>query len=143
MPLSVGVFGNWGAGKLTILELTKKSLESDSQNENEYIQIHLSIELQAENEQKKADEDKAHAEYIEQLQQKEEGYAQNQGVNDLRIEVKKFRKIRDELRSDKYVVTIEEYIQKLDAQFENRCRNFDESNIEQRNYNYSDSGVKR
>lgn len=38
MPISVGVFGNWGAGKSTILELTKSSLEKDSQ---EYIQIHF------------------------------------------------------------------------------------------------------
>ncbi|MDA0155719.1 P-loop NTPase fold protein [Vibrio sp. Makdt] len=26
MPISVGVFGDWGAGKSTILELTKKSI---------------------------------------------------------------------------------------------------------------------
>lgn len=38
MPISVGIFGNWGAGKSTILELTKNSLEKDSQ---EYIQIHF------------------------------------------------------------------------------------------------------
>lgn len=38
MPISVGVFGNWGAGKSTILELTKSSLEKDSK---EYIQIHF------------------------------------------------------------------------------------------------------
>ncbi|PMH41437.1 ATPase [Vibrio sp. 10N.286.49.B3] len=38
MPISVGVFGNWGAGKSTILELTKNSLEKDSK---EYIQIHF------------------------------------------------------------------------------------------------------
>lgn len=38
MPISVGIFGNWGAGKSTILELTKKSIENDSE---EYIQIHF------------------------------------------------------------------------------------------------------
>ncbi|OEE51647.1 KAP family P-loop NTPase fold protein [Vibrio splendidus] len=38
MPISVGVFGNWGAGKSTILELTKNSLEKDSEK---YIQIHF------------------------------------------------------------------------------------------------------
>tara|TARA_R110001606_G_scaffold361754_3_gene514955 strand:+ start:12517 stop:14310 length:1794 start_codon:yes stop_codon:yes gene_type:complete len=38
MPISVGIFGNWGAGKSTILELTKSSLENDSK---EYIQIHF------------------------------------------------------------------------------------------------------
>ncbi|MEZ9789464.1 P-loop NTPase fold protein [Vibrio breoganii] len=38
MPISVGVFGNWGAGKSTILELTKNSLEKDSKK---YIQIHF------------------------------------------------------------------------------------------------------
>jgi len=38
MPISVGVFGNWGAGKSTILELTKSSLEKDNK---EYIQIHF------------------------------------------------------------------------------------------------------
>lgn len=38
MPISVGIFGNWGAGKSTILELTKKSLEKDNK---EYIQIHF------------------------------------------------------------------------------------------------------
>lgn len=38
MPISVGIFGNWGAGKSTILELTKKSLEKDGK---EYIQIHF------------------------------------------------------------------------------------------------------
>lgn len=37
MPISVGVFGNWGAGKSTILELTKKSLDE----EGDYIQIHF------------------------------------------------------------------------------------------------------
>jgi predicted KAP-like P-loop ATPase len=36
MPISVGVFGDWGAGKSTILELTKKSLEKDKQD---YIQV--------------------------------------------------------------------------------------------------------
>jgi len=41
MPISVGIFGNWGAGKSTILELTKKSLENDSKEGNEYIQIHF------------------------------------------------------------------------------------------------------
>lgn len=29
MPISVGVFGDWGAGKSTILELTKSALASD------------------------------------------------------------------------------------------------------------------
>lgn len=38
MPISVGVFGNWGAGKSTILELTKSSLEKDTED---YIQIHF------------------------------------------------------------------------------------------------------
>ena len=38
MPISVGVFGDWGAGKSTILELTKASLETDEQ---EYIQVHF------------------------------------------------------------------------------------------------------
>jgi len=38
MPISVGVFGDWGAGKSTILELTKASLETDKQ---EYIQVHF------------------------------------------------------------------------------------------------------
>jgi predicted KAP-like P-loop ATPase len=38
MPISIGVFGDWGAGKSTILELTKASLESDEQ---EYIQVHF------------------------------------------------------------------------------------------------------
>lgn len=38
MPISIGVFGDWGAGKSTILELTKASLESDDQ---EYIQVHF------------------------------------------------------------------------------------------------------
>lgn len=38
MPISVGVFGDWGAGKSTILELTKKSLEADEQD---YIQVHF------------------------------------------------------------------------------------------------------
>ncbi len=37
MPISVGIFGNWGAGKSTILELTKNSIENDSTKE--YIQI--------------------------------------------------------------------------------------------------------
>ena len=27
LPISVGIFGDWGAGKSTILELTKKTLE--------------------------------------------------------------------------------------------------------------------
>lgn len=36
MPISVGVFGDWGAGKSTILELTAKALE---QEEQDYIQI--------------------------------------------------------------------------------------------------------
>ncbi|MEH6396585.1 MULTISPECIES: KAP family P-loop NTPase fold protein [Alteromonadales] len=38
MPISIGVFGNWGAGKSTILELTKKSLAEDKKD---YIQIHF------------------------------------------------------------------------------------------------------
>lgn len=38
MPISVGVFGDWGAGKSTILELTKKSIEEEEQ---EYIQVHF------------------------------------------------------------------------------------------------------
>lgn len=38
MPISVGVFGDWGAGKSTVLELTKKSLEEDDQ---QYIQVHF------------------------------------------------------------------------------------------------------
>lgn len=38
MPISVGVFGNWGAGKSTILELTANALEKEEQ---EYIQIHF------------------------------------------------------------------------------------------------------
>ena len=38
MPISIGVFGDWGAGKSTILELTKASLETDEQ---EYIQVHF------------------------------------------------------------------------------------------------------
>jgi len=38
MPISVGVFGDWGAGKSTILELTKKALEAEDQ---EYIQVHF------------------------------------------------------------------------------------------------------
>ncbi len=38
MPISVGVFGDWGAGKSTILELTKKALDADQQP---YIQIHF------------------------------------------------------------------------------------------------------
>lgn len=41
MPISVGIFGNWGAGKSTILELTKKSIENDSKEGKEYIQIHF------------------------------------------------------------------------------------------------------
>ncbi len=41
MPISVGVFGNWGAGKSTVLELTKKSLENDAEEGEEYIQIHF------------------------------------------------------------------------------------------------------
>lgn len=36
MPISVGVFGDWGAGKSTILELTAKALKEEDQ---EYIQI--------------------------------------------------------------------------------------------------------
>lgn len=38
MPISVGVFGDWGAGKSTILELTKKSISEEKQ---EYIQVHF------------------------------------------------------------------------------------------------------
>lgn len=38
MPISIGVFGDWGAGKSTILELTAKALE---QEEQDYIQIHF------------------------------------------------------------------------------------------------------
>lgn len=38
MPISVGVFGDWGAGKSTILELTKKYIEAEEQ---EYIQVHF------------------------------------------------------------------------------------------------------
>ena len=38
MPISVGVFGDWGAGKSTILELTANALEKEEQ---EYIQIHF------------------------------------------------------------------------------------------------------
>lgn len=38
MPISVGVFGDWGAGKSTILELTANALENEEQ---EYIQIHF------------------------------------------------------------------------------------------------------
>ncbi|MDH5923681.1 P-loop NTPase fold protein [Vibrio splendidus] len=38
MPISVGVFGDWGAGKSTILELTKNSISSEEQ---EYIQVHF------------------------------------------------------------------------------------------------------
>ncbi|EOC7931046.1 P-loop NTPase fold protein, partial [Vibrio cholerae] len=36
MPISVGVFGDWGAGKSTILELTKSALASDK---DDYIQV--------------------------------------------------------------------------------------------------------
>ncbi|MCF6458057.1 P-loop NTPase fold protein [Pseudoalteromonas sp. MMG024] len=39
MPMSIGIFGNWGAGKSTILELTKKSVEQG--NKDKYIQIHF------------------------------------------------------------------------------------------------------
>ncbi|WP_405633038.1 P-loop NTPase fold protein [Pseudoalteromonas sp. Ld20] len=38
MPISVGVFGDWGAGKSTILELTANALEKEEQ---EYIQINF------------------------------------------------------------------------------------------------------
>ncbi|NWO06611.1 MAG: ATPase [Alteromonadaceae bacterium] len=38
LPISVGIFGDWGAGKSTILELTKKALERKSQD---YIQVHF------------------------------------------------------------------------------------------------------
>ena len=36
MPISVGVFGDWGAGKSTILELTKSALANDKED---YIQV--------------------------------------------------------------------------------------------------------
>ncbi|EKN4696826.1 KAP family NTPase [Yersinia ruckeri] len=36
MPISVGVFGDWGAGKSTVLELTKSALVSDK---DDYIQV--------------------------------------------------------------------------------------------------------
>lgn len=38
MPISIGVFGDWGAGKSTILELTANALENEEQ---EYIHIHF------------------------------------------------------------------------------------------------------
>ncbi|EGR3222367.1 P-loop NTPase fold protein [Vibrio parahaemolyticus] len=38
MPISIGVFGDWGAGKSTILELTTSALEKEEQD---YIQIHF------------------------------------------------------------------------------------------------------
>lgn len=38
MPISIGVFGDWGAGKSTILELTANALKKEDQ---EYIQIHF------------------------------------------------------------------------------------------------------
>lgn len=38
MPISIGVFGDWGAGKSTILELTAKALKKEKQD---YIQIHF------------------------------------------------------------------------------------------------------
>lgn len=38
LPISVGIFGDWGAGKSTILELTKKTLEERNQD---YIQVHF------------------------------------------------------------------------------------------------------
>lgn len=38
MPISIGVFGDWGAGKSTILELTANALEKEEQ---EYIHIHF------------------------------------------------------------------------------------------------------
>jgi len=38
MPISVGVFGDWGAGKSTILELTADALKKEEQD---YIQIHF------------------------------------------------------------------------------------------------------
>lgn len=41
MPISVGIFGNWGAGKSTILELTKKLLEEGVDGEKEYLQVHF------------------------------------------------------------------------------------------------------
>jgi predicted KAP-like P-loop ATPase len=41
MPISVGIFGNWGAGKSTILELTKKLLEEGIDGEKEYLQVHF------------------------------------------------------------------------------------------------------
>lgn len=36
MPISVGIFGDWGAGKSTILELTKSTFDDDAEN---YIQV--------------------------------------------------------------------------------------------------------
>lgn len=36
MPISVGVFGDWGAGKSTVLELTKSALANDKED---YIQV--------------------------------------------------------------------------------------------------------
>lgn len=38
MPISIGVFGDWGAGKSTILELIANALEKEKQD---YIQIHF------------------------------------------------------------------------------------------------------
>ena len=38
MPISVGVFGDWGAGKSTILELTSDAIDKEEQK---YIQIHF------------------------------------------------------------------------------------------------------
>ena len=38
MPISIGVFGDWGAGKSTILELTANALENEEQ---EYIHTHF------------------------------------------------------------------------------------------------------
>ena len=30
LPISIGVFGDWGAGKSTILELTKATIETEN-----------------------------------------------------------------------------------------------------------------
>ncbi|MGP9800444.1 KAP family P-loop NTPase fold protein [Rheinheimera sp. NSM] len=38
LPISVGIFGDWGAGKSSVLELTKKALEKKGQH---HIQVHF------------------------------------------------------------------------------------------------------
>lgn len=38
MPISVGIFGDWGAGKSTILELTSDAIKKE---QKEYIQVHF------------------------------------------------------------------------------------------------------